>query len=269
MIEATNDPFLAFCAVFPALDQKEVSYAAKCFETLTDRDAFLANLAVVWSFRWFRDPKWLLTHYANSGQRDKAKDVADMAAATGLLPAMEAKVHLLEESGEYAEAEACCREIEQRHDYVGALVGFYRRHNDQEDKNGTTYQQRYEELRKRCFPKGLHKVQLVGSSEPPAHGVSFKGENSTMRHYGFRPETVVCAVDGYQVENPTQYYFVRELDAANPRMDLTIWSGDRYQDITVSINNRRFGVDLTSYEGGINVGKPNTASQGTAPPRRP
>lgn len=269
MISTSNDPFLAFCAVFPALDRNDTTYAVKCFEILKERDAFLADLAVKWSFQWFRNPKWLLTHYLTSGQQDKAKEVADMAATTGLATGMEAKAHLLDELGEYTRAEACCREIEQRHHYVGALVWFYRRHSAQKGEAGTAYQQRYDDLTTLCFPKGLCKVKLAGSNRPPTHGVSFTDENDTTRRYGLRTGMVICAVDGYQVENLTQYYFVRELDSANPRMDLIAWDGKDYLEVTVTISNRRFGVDLKSYEQAINMGEPNTPSHGTALPRRP
>jgi len=248
MMLTTNDPFLAFCAIFPALDHNDTSYAVTCFEIIKEHDAFLADLAMKWSFQSFRDPNWLLTYYLTSGQRDEAKEAGDMAAATGLITGLEANAQLLDQLGEHAKAEEWCQELAQRYDYVGALVWFYRKHSGQKDEAGISYQQRFDDLTTRCFPKGLRTANLADVDGPPVHGVSFMSENRTMRRNGLRKDMVICAVDGYLVENLTQYYFVRELDSKNPQMALTVWDGKNYKDITVTLHNRRLGVDLINFE---------------------
>lgn len=176
-IAETTDPFTAFCAIFPALDKQDTAYAVECFEILKERDTFLAQLVLEWSFLGPKDPMWLKTYYTSKGQQDKVS-----------------------------------------------------------------------ELGKLYFPEGMRKVHLADLSSPPTGGASFAGESSIMRSSGIRGNMVICAVDGYQADNLAQYYYIRDLNPNNPKMNLILWDGTNYQEITATIPNRRFGVGLMEYK---------------------
>jgi hypothetical protein len=112
---------------------------------------------------------------------------------------------------------------------------FYHENGEEKDASGVTYAQRYQELGRLCFPKGLRKVDRDSLQGPPTAGVVIRAENDTTRPNGLRLGMVICVQDGYIVENLTQFRFVGQLVAANDTMALVVWDGSRYRDVTMRL----------------------------------
>jgi len=243
----TPDPFKAFCLLFLALDNGDVVHAGQMLDTLVEQDDFLADMAVQWTFRAADNRYWFIDYYTNKEQPDRAESLIAPVLATGEQYGFEAKAHLLKRMGRYTEAEACYKEIETKNAYIGTLVDFYLKYRTRTDDLGVPFQQRYDEMIERCFPNGLQTVQLEDFSEPPQAGVVFIEDNPKTRRAGLPRGTVIVALDGIALDNLTQYFIIRQLQKSNPRMDLIVWSGTEYKKASISLNKRRFGLDLQNY----------------------
>lgn len=241
------DPVTAFCLLFPAKKAGDDTYAGQLFDYLCEQDNFLAMEAVKWAFGGKLDPDWFVDRYLAREGNDRTEKLLQDLQTGNDQASLEIRADILKRLGRWSEAEDCYRRIEKDMDYIGDLVGFYLKFPDQTDDAGVPFRQRYNELISRCFPKGLQKAGLENFSGPPAAGVVFMEENSTTRRTGLGRGTVIVALDGYQVDDLTQYYVVREMDASNPRMNLIVWDKTQYKAVTVSIPNRRFGLDLKSF----------------------
>lgn len=241
------EPLTAFALLFPALERGDVARAGEWLDRLLEQDDFLARKAVEWSVRAATRPDWFVEYYLDKGQPGRAEELAGHAAATGEQFGFELKARILERQERFTEAEACYKEIEKRHDYVGALVNFYVKYRDRQDDTGATFQQRLDELIARCFPNGLRKVRPDDFTAPPRAGLVFTEENGRILRAGLGKGTVIVALDGHAVDNLNQYYVVRELDSDNPRMELIVWTGTEYKTVALSIPKRRFGLNLQTY----------------------
>lgn len=71
-IKADNDPFVVFCAIFPALDGNDVDFAAESMNKLIKDDPFLAKLT----------ERWLVNFWIRSDER--AKRIEPFLKATGI-----------------------------------------------------------------------------------------------------------------------------------------------------------------------------------------
>lgn len=248
------EPLLAFCLLFPAQESGDTAEAGRLLDYLADHDVFLAGKAVEWTATASGDPDWYIDYYLNKGQAGRAEQLAGFAQASGSQAGLEARARLLIRLGRLAEAEACYKEVETRHAYVGSLAGFYLAQRDQRDAEGVTYQQRLDELIARCFPGGLRTVRLEDFSAPPGAGVVFNEDDNRIRRAGLAKGAAIVALDGRAVADLAQYYIVREMDAANPQMELIVWTGTEYKAVTLFVPRRRFGLDLQSYVPGTIVG---------------
>lgn len=241
------DSFTAFCLLFLVQGAGIDEPAGQLFDFLCAHDDFLAREAVRWSFRAAANPDWFIDRYLAQGGPDRTETLLHDLQTANDQTDLEFKARIFERLGRYSEAESCYKQIETEQEYVGDLVDFYLRCRDRKDDAGATFQQRYDELISRCFPGGLRKVELADFSAAPSAGVLFTEDNFKIRQSGMKRGTVIVALDGYRVDNLTQYYVVRQMDAAKARMELIVWDDGHYKAVGINVPNRRFGLDIQSY----------------------
>lgn len=247
MFKENPDPVTAFGILFPALQSGDRMLAQQMMAYLFEHDQLLARKAMDWTYWSTGDSTWFIDIALDNKQPDLAQKMASQAMALKSLGGMEANGYFLTQAERFAEAEACYKEIEKQHEYIGDLIDFYQAHPDKTDNNGITFRQRYDELLKQWFPDGLRKVRPEDFSTPPDSGVVFMEDNPRSRRAGLTAGTVIVALDGYAVENLTQYFIIRQLDKDNPRMEMIIWNGTEYKPAAISLPNRRFGLDIQTY----------------------
>jgi hypothetical protein len=160
---------------------------------------------------------------------------------------METQAFLLEKQGDHVRACTLYQQISERTKALRTLIGFYQRNADVHDGQGVAYRQRLEELTNRVFPAAMRRVGLHSFADAPRTGVTMQGFSFAARRIGLVKDSVVVAVDGVEIVNSEQYAFVRDLDAANPRMELIFWNGERYVAAEVTLPDRRFGLSLEDY----------------------
>ncbi len=245
--DATFNPLVLYCTVFPASDSGHLDHAVRAYETLLETDRFLARQVVWLSSRQRLAPSWLVAYYVDRQELDEAKQALALVDDGGDVRWKETQAFLFEKQGDHVRACSLYQQISESTKTPRTLLGFYQRNADLQDGQGVTYRRRLEELTNRIFPAGMRRVGLHSFADAPRAGVAMKGFSFAARKIGLLKDSVVVAVDGVEIVNSEQYKFVRDLDAANPRMELIFWNGDRYVATTVTLTDRRFGLSLEDY----------------------
>ena len=240
-------PFLAFCAIFPALERGETEYAVGAYEALESSDPFLANKVIEWSAAFLGRLDWLAAPYLEAGENGKVRQIATVAGRFGTDQALVSAGSLYERMGDLAETEAVLRQVKDQERRIDVLTAFFSRHPREVDATGVSFRQHCDALRDRIFADGLEKVVLSGLTEPPRSGVTFTKDNGSLRALGMRAGDVIVAVDGYRIENGLHYVYVRNLDPDNNRMALIVWNGKSYAEVDAWVKGRRFGLPLKDY----------------------
>ena len=59
---------------------------------------------------------------------------------------------------------------------------------------------------------------------------------------------LVVALDGFRVEDHTQYMFLREYSAPGEPLHLIVWDGASYREVAARPSGRRFGTELVDFK---------------------
>lgn len=187
---------------------------------------------------------WLVNHYYEQKQYDKANKVADMAAEVYSHRGLETKAYLMERLERFGEAEEILLKIQERYGDHDLLLGFYHRYTG---KYGLEkYGSAYERYLKAIFPEGIRKVSLTDFKDPPVDGVLIVEDGNRLRKAGLSVNDVIVAIDGIQVHDFRQYEVVRGW-SYDPVMRLIVWQKVKYAEVEVRLQNRRFGVEMVPY----------------------
>jgi hypothetical protein len=187
---------------------------------------------------------WLVDYYLRNNQEKKALEVAGEAASTYSSIGLRVYAGALERLGRLEEAEDYYLRIRDRYEGTTHLGFYYRRVR----VDGLTeYETRFEDALRAVFPDGLEEVSAASFESPPTDGVVFLSANDNTKRHGLKWGDVIVAVDGFRVHNWTEYFAVRNFDLS-PKMTLTVWQGQDYRDVPVELHDRRFNVDMDTYE---------------------
>ncbi len=247
-IKEEFDAYRLLSAALPALQETGNSgYAIKAFETLLEKDPFLAKHLVGLSAANLFNADWLIDHYLDSGRKDMARKVGEMAAGIDHWAGPKVYGELLEQLGNLDEAGAVFRRGFETYNSIGPLVDFYSRNAEYLSADGISNRQRLEDLGEKVFPEGMQKVMPPGFNDRPVNGVLIRTGSSLSRSYGLHAGSVVVAVDGIKVENLLQYNYMRYIDLQNKRIHLIFWHDGKYGEAAVWADERRLGVNLQDY----------------------
>ena len=248
-MEKTDDPFLSFCAVFPALYEHKKNYAIKCFDKLIDTQPLLAIAIMNWSDQSYKDAYWIVNYYIENGMADKAEQSVNIAVVHEDAYWLRTKSRFLERMGKYTQAETCLKKLAENYGRINELVSFYMRYQSETDYNDVCFKKEYSEFKDRYFPDGIKQVGIDYFSDPPESGIILRSESDLSRKYGIRRGAIIVAINGYLAENLEQYSIIRIEYSLSRGMDMVVWDNNRYFDVTNAlVPFDLFGVDIISYK---------------------
>ncbi len=183
-------------------------------------------------------------YYLATGQKEKAKEVADFAGEVYSQLGLKAKGFYLEQTGDLAGAFEWYRKIEERYDWPDDLLFFCTRHTA---PTGDTDLDSRIRGRLQTWANQRQKVSLGSFSGTPTNGVRLSGLSEPLKKLFIKDGDVVVAVRGLRVENIAQYFLARDMEPAT-EMKIIYWHGSGYHESTVTLNSeRRMGATVTDY----------------------
>ena len=187
---------------------------------------------------------WRVRYYIGKGQIEKARAIADQGAQVYSEYGLMAEGAFMALTTNYDKAFDWYRKIEERYNDSGPLIDFAVTHKVE------TGDKRFDaEIKTRIsklFPKGIEKVSVNSSTEPPDDGAVFQKQSALLTAAGLAAGDVIVAIGGVRVHNTLQYYYLRDSDD-NPELDLIVWQDGKYKEIKTSPPRRRFGVNIVDY----------------------
>lgn len=187
---------------------------------------------------------WIVNYYFDHNRKDDALKIATEAAEVYSAGGLETMAKLMERMGKLEEAEKHYAAIKERYNDSGALASFYQRN---QDKN-PSFAAKLKKITAEFFPNGMEKVQLSDFTDAPADGVSVNTTNANTNRANLKRGDVFVALDGWRVRNLEQYMWVRGMKK-DPLITLIVWNGSKYVEISISLPDRRFGNDISTYQG--------------------
>jgi hypothetical protein len=182
---------------------------------------------------------WLVRHYFEKGEIDKANAVANRVADVHSFWGLVTRANLHEWLGDLEAAERVHRTAWRRYDNPNELLAFYLRHN----RTGSDV----DELMTKVFPNGLMRTAAPPAATPPLDGVVIVFAGMTGFEGGLRAGDVITAVDGIRVKNFPQYRAARGASDAD-QMRFTIWRDGVYKDVAAPLRHRWIVSTLRTYE---------------------
>lgn len=182
---------------------------------------------------------WLVDHYFEHGDLERAKELARMAADVYSGMGLATMARLMERLSLYDEAEAWYRRLKDRYDGE-SLDRFYIRH-ERRVADGR-FREQAKEAFSRIFPNGLETVTI--ESLPPmgtAEGLRATNPSYWQQVFGLRVGDIVVAADGFRVKNAAQYSCVRSF-TDDTESSLIVWRDQRYQELRGRLYRWKFGA---------------------------
>jgi tetratricopeptide (TPR) repeat protein len=214
------------------LEDKAAEYDQKAFDNDPDR------------VRSANSVEWLVRYYLRHNRKPKAAEVAADAGSSYSFRGLQTQAIYFEETSNYDSALAWFATIDERYNDAYPVVNFCLRYKT---KTGNTrFDSEVTKRLNKLFPKGMAKVSLADFKAPPVDGVSFQEQNALMESVGLKKGDVIVAVYGVPIHNVTQYTYGRSLKET-PALDLIVWQGDAYREITASPPKHLFGVNIDNY----------------------
>ncbi len=187
--------------------------------------------------------EWLVNHYYENGEKQKAMEIAGRAAKVYSYTGLWVMADLLEKMDNLEAAEEYYSKIRQRYEDPGVLVGFFRRHRDE-----SNYKNKYDHLMAQLFPDAMVTVVLEDFTVPPKSGVKFRNTNRTMREFGLKTGDVIVAMDGIKIDNCDQYRAIVN-DADNPEFSVIVWRNNSYERLKANLTRRYFNWQMENHSG--------------------
>ena len=180
----------------------------------------------------------LIDYYFDHDRKEEAEMVAKRAADVYSANGLSLYGLLLEKMGRLDEAEQNLKDLADRYGDKDNLNKLYAAHPDH-------FQDQAKQLTDKTFPHGMEKVTLSSFSTQPRAGCVFTTNSPLLEQASLQVGDVVVALDGYRVESEDQYIYIVALSKGP--MDLIIWRNDRYLEVHASPPDRKFQIDLQTY----------------------
>jgi hypothetical protein len=188
--------------------------------------------------------QWLVRYWLKHNQKAKAAAIAQEAGEVYSFAGLVAQAVFFEETGNYDNAFEWFSKIEERYNDATPVLNFCLRYKDK--FGDTRFQSELEKRLNKMFPEGIEKVSVADFKRAPADGVEFMEQSALMDAVGLKKGDVIVAVYGVRVHNVLQYTYGRNLKNT-PEMDLIVWQGGTYRELTASPPKHLFGVAIDNY----------------------
>jgi tetratricopeptide (TPR) repeat protein len=189
--------------------------------------------------------RWLVGYYFRQGRLAEAEKLADRAAEVYSFNGLQTKGDLLFWKEQYAESFEYYHRIEERYDNSQVIVNWwlsYRQRTGRPD-----FDDEIERRLDKLFPKGRRAVVLRELAGPPIAGVEIQEENELLRATGLKKGDIIVGFQGQHVDTLEQYLYLRN-KLTNDALNLVVWNGTAYREVTASPPNGRFGVQFGTYQ---------------------
>jgi tetratricopeptide (TPR) repeat protein len=188
--------------------------------------------------------RWAIDAYLATGQKEKARRIADAAGEVYSSAGLQAKARFLEATGDPAGAFEWLAKNEERYNQSGPLLRFC---NQYKEKTGNTrFDAEVQKRLKHLFPSGIEKVTLASFMAAPNDGVIVREENQLTQEAGLKSGDVIVAAYGIRVRNFEQYDYARN-SSDKPELVLIVWQGGAYREMRASPPDHRFRADFGTY----------------------
>lgn len=191
---------------------------------------------------WANHADWLVTHYFDNGRTDDAVKIATAAAEVYSYRGLETMAKLMERMDKWEEAAKYLAAIGERYNDNAPLIAFLERNQERDPKIADAYKQALAPV----FPEGIQDAALADFKEAPSDGVEFTSSSQLLVRSGLKLGHIVVALDGHRVQTLEQYLLLRNMKADAP-LELIIWDGSAYRQVTATVPNRKFGCDMDTY----------------------
>jgi len=204
---------------------------------------------------------WLVGHYLDTGQRERARAIAAQAAATGAAEGLLTMARYFERTGDFERSEALLNEEVERYGNDPQLPAEREEskdgEQDQDDliafhyrmaykRNQARYEKRFLDLTAGDFPNGLERADLKAFSGYPTDGTFVLTTSPRAERAGLKAGDIIVALDGFRVRTRRQYYVVRGF-GEEPTLSLIIFRHPRYVELKARSADRRLGFDFRSH----------------------
>jgi tetratricopeptide (TPR) repeat protein len=186
--------------------------------------------------------RWLVLHLERTGRHMLAETIAEESANVYSSGGLRTMAMLREAQGRLKDAEAWLKRDSERYEQDEELHAFYHRNAKVEPR----YESRADALIAKHFPRGLVKVDSAQEKNPPRMGVTLPKATPEMTRAGIEQRAIVVAVDGFRVENTTQFHFIRAMTPDGP-VALVVYQKAAYETRILTLVNRYFGLPLEDY----------------------
>ncbi len=186
--------------------------------------------------------RWLVLRLERTGRHTLAETIAEESASVYSSGGLQAMATLREAQGRLKEAEAWLKKDSERYGQDKELHAFYRRNATAEPQ----YESRADALVAKHFPRGLVRVDAAQETSPPRKGVRLPKATHEMASAGIDQRAIVVAVDGFRVENMTQFGIIRAMTPDGP-VALVVYQKGAYETRALNLVDRSFGVELEDY----------------------
>jgi len=189
---------------------------------------------------------WLVKYLQGKGDTATAEKVAADAAETFSYGGLQARIWLCEATGDWKGAQDYAKKCDERYNGEKAIEEAAALARMMKSAPQYVDVERYKFLIGSLFPDGLQQVTVESFSGPPQKGVAIRETSAFLEAKGLKQGMVIVALDGYRTDNFSQYGLVRSL-TTDPQMKIVVWDGQKYSEVTPSVDDRRFGVDMGDY----------------------
>ena len=184
---------------------------------------------------------WLVDYHFDRGRKDRAMELAQMAAEVYSGGGLHTLGRLLERMGRFREAESYYGKIAERYGSDTSRDQFYVRY-EQRVGDGRYRAEAAEALR-RLFPGGLQRARLGDFKTPAPFGGGYwmpADPGFQFEQMGVKGGDVVVAIDGFRVASRDQYVTVRSFTDA-PEVDLIVFRQGHFLELKGSVRRPPFG----------------------------
>lgn len=187
---------------------------------------------------------WRVRYYLKNGQTDKARQIAADGAEVYSSGGLQAEAVFFELTSNYNESFNWFAKVEERYNESAPLIDFCLRYKSKTGDN--RFDSEVQKRINKIFPNGMEKVSLKDFSSPPTDGTLIRQNNDLLAAAGLKNGDVIVAVYGVRVHNFAQYSFGRGLKDT-PELDLIVWQGDGYRELTPAPPDHLFGADFGDF----------------------
>jgi hypothetical protein len=205
---------------------------------------------------------WLMNHYLDEGNVEKARALAERAVGTGSGPGMIAMSRFRERTSDFAGADQQLRALiarygnrpqtpEEREEARDGrqdedeLIGFYYRMVYV--RKMAAYEPRFLELTRKDFPQGLEHLEPHDFAGRPEDGVFVLKSWPYAERAGIKMGDIVVGLDGFRVRTRRQYMVVRSF-SDSPEMTLLLFRHPGMREVKARSVSRHLGFDMRSHK---------------------